>query len=209
METETPVHWLTIAKRINSIANTGLAFTKDQYDRERYEQLQKLSIEILHKITDIDTRKLEFVFNREIGYQTPKLGVRVVVIENDNILLVKEKMDNRWSLPGGYADTGLTPKEIAIKEAQEESGFIVHPVRMLALIDYNKYQQKPFPFDIYNLFIECEITGGEALPGEETSEVGFFDIHNLPELSERRVTKAQIFKMFELTKKKELNPVFD
>ncbi len=209
MDAETPTHWLIIAKQINAIANTGLAFTKDQYDRERYEQLQKLSIEILHKITDIDTQKLEFVFNREIGYQTPKLGVRVVVVVNDKVLLVKEKMDNRWTLPGGYADTGLTPKQIAIKEAREESGFVVKPIRILALIDYNKYQQKPFPFDIYNLFIECEITGGEALPGEETSDVSFFDIHHLPELSERRVTKAQILKMFELSRKKELNPVFD
>jgi len=204
-----PDHWLTIAKKINSIAQTGLAFTKDEFDRERYNELLDLSILILNNITEIDHRKLEFVFNRDIGYQTPKVGVRAVVFRDEKILLVKEKMDNKWSLPGGYADTGMSPGEIAVNEVKEESGFDVKPVRILGLIDYNRYQQQSFPFDVYQLFMECEIIGGEAKTGIETSDVGFFDFDNLPDLSTRRVTKDQVIKMFELHHDKTLEPIFD
>lgn len=209
MEKQAPQHWLTIAKKINSIAQTGLAFTKDKFDRERYTELLDLSIEILNNITDIDTGKLNFVFNRDIGYQTPKVGIRAVVFENEKILLVKEKMDGKWSLPGGYADTGMLPSEIAVNEVKEESGYDVKPLRILGLIDYNKHQERPFPFDVYQLFMECEIIGGQPQSGIETSDVGFFDITDLPELSERRVTKQQILKMHELYQNKDLAPIFD
>jgi ADP-ribose pyrophosphatase YjhB (NUDIX family) len=204
-----PEHWLEIAKQINSIAQTGLAFTNDKYDKERYEQLLDLSLKILNNITKIDTQKLEFIFNREVGYQTPKVGVRVVVVKDKKLLLVKEKMDGKWCLPGGYADLGMTPSQIAINEAKEESGFDVEPVRILGFIDYNKYQERPFPFDIYQLFMECKIVGGKAAPGLETSEVDFFEIKNLPALSERRVTKKQVLQMYELAINKHVEPVFD
>uniref|UniRef100_UPI0032179DBA NUDIX hydrolase n=1 Tax=uncultured Draconibacterium sp. TaxID=1573823 RepID=UPI0032179DBA len=209
METKVPKHWLEIAKKINSIAQSGLTFTKDKFDKERYEELLELSILILNKITDIDNNKLDFVFNRDIGYQTPKVGIRAVVFRDDRILLVKERMDNKWSLPGGYADTGMTPGEIAVCEVKEESGYDVKPVRILGLIDYNKYQERPFPFDVYQLFMECELIGGEAKTGIETSDVQFFSIDKLPELSERRVTRNQIIKMYELYKNKSLAPIFD
>jgi ADP-ribose pyrophosphatase YjhB (NUDIX family) len=204
-----PDHWLTIAKQIHSIAQTGLTFTRDEFDRERYSELLNLSISIINNITEIETSKLDFIFNREIGYQTPKVGIRAVVFQNDKILLVKERMDNLWCLPGGYADVGLTPGEIAVKEVKEESGFDVKPLRVLGLIDYNKHQSRPFPFDIYQLFMECEIVGGEAAAGLETSDVGFFGIGELPDLSVRRVTKEQILQMFELYHNKELAPIFD
>jgi ADP-ribose pyrophosphatase YjhB (NUDIX family) len=209
MSNQIPDHWLTIAKRINSIAQTGIAFTKDKFDHERYSELLELSIQILNNITAIDSKKLEFIFNRDIGYQTPKLSIRAVVFKEERLLLVKEKMDNKWCIPGGYADTGLTPSEIVVKEVKEESGFDVRPIRILGLLDYNKHQERPFPFDIYNLFMECEIIGGEAMAGVETSEVGFYDINNLPELSVRRVTKDQILKLCELHFNKKLEPIFD
>jgi ADP-ribose pyrophosphatase YjhB (NUDIX family) len=204
-----PDHWLTIAKRINSIAQTGFAFTRDDFDRERYSELLDISISILNNITDIDTEKLDFIFNREIGYQTPKVGIRAVIFNENRILLVKERMDEKWCLPGGYADVGMTPGETAVKEVKEESGYDVKPLRVLGLIDYNKHQEKPFPFDIYQIFIACEINGGEPKPGLETSDVGFFDMDNLPELSVRRVTKNQILKMFEMHINKVLEPIFD
>ncbi len=209
MNTQIPDHWLTIAKKINSIAQSGLTFTKDKYDKERYTELLDLSIQILNHITEIDTKKLEFIFNRDIGYQTPKVGIRAVVFRGNKVLLVKERMDNKWCIPGGYADTGMTPSQIAITEVKEESGFDVMPLRILGLIDYNKHQKRPFPFDLYNLFMECKIIGGEPKAGLETSDVGFFDMDNLPELSTRRVTKEQLFKMYELHLNKELEPIFD
>jgi ADP-ribose pyrophosphatase YjhB (NUDIX family) len=209
MTNKTPDHWLTIAKRINSIAQSGMAFTRDEYDRERYTELLNLSIEIINNITEIDSKKLEFIFNRDIGYQTPKLGVRAVVFKSEKILMVREKMDNKWSLPGGYADTGMSPGETIVNEVKEESGFVVKPLRILGLIDYNKHQNRPFPFDLYNLFMECEIIGGEAQPGLETSDVDFFDRNNLPELSVRRVTREQVLKMFDLHANNQLEPIFD
>lgn len=209
MSKHCPDHWLTIAKKINSIAQSGLTFTKDDFDRERYTELLRLSISILNNITEIDSKKLDFIFNRDIGYQTPKAGIRAVVFQDDKVLMVKERMDNKWCLPGGYADVGMTPSEVAIKEVKEESGFDVKPLRILGLIDYNKHQDRPFPFDIYQIFMDCEIIGGEAAIGIETSDVGFFNIDNLPELSVRRVTKSQILQMHELHNNKELEPIFD
>ncbi|RLD76675.1 MAG: ADP-ribose pyrophosphatase [Bacteroidetes bacterium] len=209
MTKHTPDHWLTIAKKINSIAQSGLAFTKDKYDKERYLELQALSIQILNNVTDIDSEKLNFIFNRDAGYQTPKIGVRAVVVKNNKILLVKEDMDNKWSLPGGYADIGMTPSEIAVNEVKEESGYDVKATRILGLIDYNKHQDRPFPFDIYNLFMECELIGGKPTTGIETNDVGFFDINNLPELSVRRVTKEQIIEMYKLSKDKHIKAIFD
>jgi ADP-ribose pyrophosphatase YjhB (NUDIX family) len=206
---ETTNHWLEVAKKINSIAQTGLTFTKDEYDKERYNELLELSISILNNVTGLDSKKLEFIFNRDIGYQTPKVGIRIVVIKDEKILMVREKMDNKWSLPGGYADPGYTPSEIAIKEVKEESGFDVNVIRLLGVIDYNKHQERPFPFDLYQLFIECEIVGGESKTGVETSEVGFFGIDELPELSVRRVTREQIIKMFELHRNREILPIID
>lgn len=204
-----PAHWLAIAKQINSIAQSGLAFTNDKFDKERYLQLLDLSINIINKITEIDNSKLQFVFNRDIGYQTPKVGVRAVVVEDSKILLVKEKMDGKWTLPGGYADTGMTPSEIVINEVKEESGFDVKATRILGFIDYNKHQARPFPFDIYQLFMQCEIIGGTAIPGLETSQVAFFDINGLPELSERRVTRGQLVQMYQMAVSEHIQPVFD
>jgi ADP-ribose pyrophosphatase YjhB (NUDIX family) len=209
MEKELPADWLNIAKRINSIAITGLTYCRDQYDIERYNELLDLSIHIINKITDIKTDKLQFIFNREIGYQTPKIGVRAVIFKDDMMLFVKEKMDGKWSLPGGFADMGLSPSEAVIREVKEESGYDCRIVRILGLIDYNKHQERPFPFDIYQLFIECEITGGKGTPGLETSEIGFFREENLPELSTKRVTLEQIKMLFEFNNDKVKQTIID
>lgn len=209
MDKELPNDRLNIAKRINSIAITGLTYCKDQYDIERYNELLDLSIHIINKITDINTDKLHFIFNREIGYQTPKIGVRAVIFQDNKMLFVKEKMDGKWSLPGGFADMGLTPSESVIREVREESGYDVSIVRIIGLIDYNKHQARPFPFDIYQLFIECKITGGEGTPGIETSDIGFFEEGNLPELSTKRVTFEQINMLFEFPNNKTKQAIID
>ncbi len=209
MNKELPADWLNIAKRINSIAITGLTYCKDQYDIERYNELLDLSIHVMNKITDIKTDKLEFIFNREIGYQTPKIGVRAVIFKADEILLVKEKMDGKWSLPGGFADLGLSPSEAVIKEVKEEAGYDVEIVRILGIIDYNKHQARPLPFDIYNLFIECRIVGGEAQIGNETTDTGFFGLDNLPELSVKRVTLEQVKMLFEYKNNINKLPILD
>ena len=209
MNLPVPAHWLDIAKKINAIAQTGLAFSKDIYDRERYQELQDLSVDILNRITEIDTGRLDFIFNRDDGYQTPKLAVRVMVCRDKKILMVKEKLDGLWSMPGGYADPGLSPGEIAVKEVKEESGFDIRPLRILALLDYNKRHKRHFPFNLYNLYMAGEIMGGNAVPGVETSEVDFFDINELPPLSVNRSTKEQNLMLYALSHEPSKLPIFD
>lgn len=189
--------WLAWAKQIQAVAQTGLTYAKDVYDIERYEMLRQLSIDILSEYTDIGKETIKLTFAGDTGYATPKVDIRAVVFQDDKILLVREKIDGAWALPGGWADIGLSPSEIAVKEAKEESGFDVEPVRLLAVLDKKFHRHPPEPYHIYKLFIQCRIVGGQAVGGMETSEVGFFDRDNLPELSAQRNTPAQLRMMFE------------
>ncbi|MDR0267355.1 NUDIX hydrolase [Paenibacillus sp.] len=204
----TTLKWLGWAKQIQGIAQTGLTYTKDVYDKERYEQLRMLSLEIMREYTNMETRILEDLFAGEEGYATPKVDIRGVVIHDNRILLVKEKEDGGWSLPGGWADLLLSPKEIAVKEIREESGYEVKALRLLAVLDNQKHNP-PAPYHVYKLFIHCEITGGKAQEGVETSGVRFFAEDELPRLSRNRNTEEQIKLMFDLLKHPERIPVID
>jgi ADP-ribose pyrophosphatase YjhB (NUDIX family) len=189
--------WIETAKKIQAIAQSGLAYSDNKYDIERYEELREISIEIMSQFTDLEMEKVRDLFTNETGYQTPKVDVRGVVFKDGKILMVKEEIDNKWSLPGGWADVGLTPAEVTEKEVKEESGLDVKPIRLLAVLDKKKHPHPPSPYHIYKIFIQCEIIGGEAHSGLETSEVGFFDRNNLPELSIDRITESQMKMLFE------------
>lgn len=141
--------------------------------------------------------RIRLAFAGETGYATPKTDIRAVVFRDGKILLVREKIDGAWALPGGWADIGLSPSEVAVKEVREESGYEVKPVRLLAVLDKKFHDHPPEPYHIYKLFIRCDIVGGQALSGVETSDVGFFAQDGLPELSVERNTAAQIHAMFE------------
>lgn len=205
---ETQPKWLHWAKQIQGIAQTGLTYAKDVYDKERYEQLRALSLEIMSEYTKMDARILAHLFAGEEGYATPKVDIRGVVLKNNRILLVREKEDGEWSLPGGWADLLLSPTEIAVKEIREESGFEVKPLRLLAVLDNQKHNP-PAPYHVYKLFIHCEITGGQAQEGLETSAVRFFAEDDLPRLSRNRNTEEQIKLMFDLLRYPERVPVID
>jgi len=191
------IKWLEWAKGIQAIAQTGLAYSKDVYDIERYEQLRQLSIDILSGYTDAGTDKIKLAFASDTGYATPKVDVRAVVFQDERILLVREKIDGAWSLPGGWADVGLSASEVAVKEVQEESGYLVAPIRLLAVLDKKFHDHPPEPYHVYKMFIQCRIVGGEALSGIETSEVAFYSMDELPELSLERNTEAQVKTMFQ------------
>ncbi|MBB6633151.1 NUDIX hydrolase [Cohnella thailandensis] len=189
--------WLEWAKQIQGIAQTGLTYAKDVYDIERYEMLRELSIDILANYTTAGTEKIKLAFASDTGYATAKVDIRAVVFRENKILLVREKIDGAWALPGGWSDIGLSPSEVAVKEVKEESGFTVAPVRLLAVLDKKFHNHPPEPYHVYKFFIRCEIVGGEAQGGLETSEVGFFGENGLPELSKERNTAEQIKRMFE------------
>lgn len=201
--------WLDWAKQIQAISQAGLTYSKDVYDIERFEQLRAISIEIIHEYTAIDESKIRDLFANETGYPTPKVDIRGVVFHNDRILMVKERIDGKWALPGGWADIGLSPKEVVVKEVREESGYEVTPVRLLAVLDKKFHKHPPSSSHIYKIFILCEIVGGRAETGIETVQVDFFEEDKLPELSLDRNTKEQIIALFEIVRNPEQEIMFD
>lgn len=185
------------AKQIQAIAQAGLTYSKDIYDIERFEQLRDMSVEMMSEQTGEDKKKIRDLFANETGYQTPKVDIRAVVFKEGRLLLVKERQDKGWSLPGGWADIGFSPTEVAIKEVFEESGFHVKATKLLAVLDKKCHPHPPSPYHVYKIFIACEIIGGEARSGIETSNVAFFHKNELPTLSIDRNTESQIMQMFD------------
>lgn len=179
---------LKIAKRIQAISQTGLRFTHDDFDRERFEELRKLSVQLVGHITDAKLEKIHGLFTCETGFQTPKVDIRAVVLRDGQILLTKERSDGRWSLPGGYADINYSPGEMAEKEVLEETGLQVKADRILAIVDTNKHNFPPLEYHFYKIVIVCDIMDGELRGSNETEASEFFDFDNLPELSVNRNT---------------------
>nr|WP_072337872.1 MULTISPECIES: NUDIX hydrolase [unclassified Paenibacillus] len=203
------LRWLGWAQRLQAIAQAGLTYSKDVYDIERFEELRDISVQIMSAYTDLPKERVKLLFAGETGYATPKVDVRGVVFREDRILLVRETMDGLWSIPGGWADIGYSPGEIAVKEVKEESGFDVRPVRLLAVLDRDRHDHPPHANYVYKLFLLCELQGGEAQTGTETTGVGFFGEDELPPLSTDRVTEAQIKLFFRKMREGDITTTFD
>ncbi|MEK4485490.1 NUDIX hydrolase [Psychrobacillus sp. FSL H8-0484] len=201
--------WLEWAKRIQALSQSGLAFSKDIYDIERYEELRTISAEIMEDHTGLEMQKINDLFTKETGYQTPKVDVRGVVFKDDQVLMVRETIDDRWALPGGFCDIGLSPSENIVKEIQEESGYDVVPIKLLALLDKDKHPHPPEAYHYYKVFIQCEIIGGNPITGIETSGIQFFSKNNLPSLSTNRNTESQIITLFEFLENPKKETIFD
>jgi ADP-ribose pyrophosphatase YjhB (NUDIX family) len=201
--------WFELAKKLQSISQAGLAYSTNKYDIERFQQVKVLSLEIMSHFTQTKMDYLIDLFSRETGYQTPKVDIRGVVFWDNKILLVKEETNGRWSLPGGWAEIGLSPGEIVVKEIKEESGYDTRPKRLLAVLDKNKHFHPPSPFHTYKIFIECEIIGGRPQTGMETTAVEFFDLSNLPELSVERNNREQIEMVFSFLENPDRPVLFD
>jgi len=202
--------WLDWAKRLQAIAQTGLTYTQDFYDKERYEATRRIAAEILAAGTGATSiEPIADLLTRDTGYATPKIDVRAAVIHEDRILLVKETEDGAWSLPGGWADVGDVPSLAVAREVREESGYKVKARKLAAVLDRNLHGHPFFPFHAYKLFFLCDLVGGKAAPSFETDGVGFFAADALPPLSLTRVMPAQIELMFEHYRHPELPTVFD
>lgn len=188
--------WLAWIKQVYAIARWGLTYSKDPFDLERYEVLQQLSVDMMADFTAIDSSRMPELFAHEVGYATPKVDVRGVIFQDGKILMVQERWDGRWSLPGGWADIGLSPAEVVVKEVREEAGFEVEAVKMLAVLDKKFYPHPASAYHVYKLFMLCRITGGEAQGGMESTGVAFYPLDALPELSIHRNTPEQIALLF-------------
>jgi ADP-ribose pyrophosphatase YjhB (NUDIX family) len=191
--------WLRWARELQAIAQTGLTFCRDPYDRERYEAIRQLAARIFAARTDAPVERIEALFAGETGYATPKVDVRAAVFDDDKrFLVVRETSDGgRWILPGGRADVNRTAAENVVKEALEESGFDVEPPKLAAVWDRTKQGHTPHVFSCYKFFFVCALIGGRAATSHETSEVGWFHEANIPaDLSLERVLPQQIRRMF-------------
>jgi ADP-ribose pyrophosphatase YjhB (NUDIX family) len=185
------------AKQLQAIGQTGKTFSKDQFDLERFEQIAGISHQMFSHISGAPIEQVKELFLPEKGYPTPKVGLRAGIIKEGKILLVRERDDNRWTLPGGWADVCETPSDGIVREVLEESGFVVDNPRLIAIKDRSVHPYKPvYPHHIYKLFFLCSLVSGEPKENIEISEIGFFPLDGIPELSEARVIMDDIEMMF-------------
>src|ERR1700676_1982598 len=202
--------WLSIARELRAIAQTGLTFTTDRFDRRRYERVRELAASMLALGSGADYGVILGILLEDKGYATPKVDVRGAAFVDGRVLLVREISDGKWTLPGGWADVNQTAGECVVREIAEESGFEVRILKLAAVHDYQKSNHPTRHIDsIYKIFFICEITGGAARISDETSEVGFFARNELPPLSLGRTTAAQIDRMFHHGEHPELATDFD
>lgn len=183
--------WLKWAMEIQSIAQCGLAYSKDEYDIERFERLRDLSAEMLSCKTDIPVETIKGLFCNESGYQTPKLDTRAAVFQDGKILLVHEK-NGTWSMPGGWVDVLESVGSSTIKEVKEEAGLDVKAIKIIAVQDRNKHNVPPYVYGICKIFVLCRSIGGNFIPNIETTETDYFSLDNLPVLAEEKCNREQI-----------------
>jgi ADP-ribose pyrophosphatase YjhB (NUDIX family) len=191
-------NWLAWAKRLAALAQNGLTYSDNEYEIDRYNQIRQIAAEMMATGFTIDAKTFLDLFSREQGYATPKVDVRGAAFRDNKILLVKEKVDDAWTLPGGWADPCQSPSEAVAREVIEESGFEVRVVKLAAVYDRSKHPHlPPMPFHLYKLFFLCEITGGAPTESHETTGVEFFAEDRIPPLSISRTLPFQIARMFE------------
>ncbi len=188
--------WLKWVSEIQAVAQAGLTYCKDQYCHERYEALLRLAAIIGDRFSDSEMEVILDVFKQEKGYMTPKLDVRGAIFKNDQILLVRERDDGRWTLPGGWVDVNESPSEAVVREVFEESGYHTKALKLLALSDKHKHDYPPQWPHAYKSFFLCELLGGQPRTNLEISAIGFFAEDQIPALSYDRISPLQIKRLF-------------
>ncbi|MEA3438990.1 MAG: NUDIX hydrolase N-terminal domain-containing protein [Chloroflexota bacterium] len=180
MESKDIPRWLEWAREIQALAQTGKHYAENEYQVERYQRLLQISAEIIEQHSELDDEELVRIFTRQVGYATPRVDVRGVVFQNGELLMVRERMDNGWTMPGGWADVGDFPSEAVEREVFEESGYRVKVQRMVGIYDANRFGTLEV-FHAYKIVFLCNIIGGEARTSNETTEVAFFSLNEIPE----------------------------
>jgi ADP-ribose pyrophosphatase YjhB (NUDIX family) len=201
--------WLEWASEMQALAQCGLTFSENPYDLDRYARLRQLATEIMHEYTNVSYERLKDLFTGETGYQTPKIDVRSAVFRGDMILMAREKIDGRWSLPGGWADVNTSVSESAIRECLEEAGAVVKPARIIAIHTANRHNDFVYPYSIYKIFVQCDLLDWSFRENTETHGADFFSLDNLPELSTERNTEEQIRMCFRAKDAQKFEADFD
>ena len=190
--------FLNEIKRLKSISDIGLLYSKNEYDKERYRELQEITFNLLQKFSGLNIEDLKFQLPEAKDYPTAKVDIRGLSISDGNkILLVQESIDSKWSLPGGWGDVGYSPKETIIKEFKEETGLDVTAERLLAVFDKKMHPHPPQPFYVYKMVFYCKNVSLELTKGFDVLDVQYFNIDNLPALSEDRILESQLKLLFD------------
>ena len=201
--------WLELAIEIQSLAQSGLAYTKNVYDIERYERLRDISAEMIGMKTDLEFNKIKELFCNETGYQTPKIDTRAVIFKDDKILLTHEN-NGTWSLPGGWCDVLESVGSNTIKEVKEETGLDVETIKIIAVQDRNRHNKPIYAYGVCKIFILCNVVGGEFVENIETTEIKYFSLDEIPnDLAEEKNNKEQIEMCFEAYKNENWQVQFD
>lgn len=197
------------ATNLQSIAQAGLHYGKDVFDRERYEQVRKIAGEMMQAKTGLSKEQIKTLFLGDEGYQTPKIETRAAIFKDAKILLVRERMAQEWSLPGGWNDYDQTTAQNCVKEAKEESGRIVKPVKLIAVQDRNHHNKPILATNVTKTFYLCKEISGEFVSNDETDACDYFALDNLPKLSLDRNTKEQIEMCFKASKNPNWQTLFE
>lgn len=200
--------WLNWSVRLLALAQNGLAYTVNDFDRERFEEIRQIAAEMLVEPSGYPLEVVEQLFASETGYQTPKLDTRAAIFKDNKILLVQEK-DGRWTLPGGWCDVDQSASDNTVKECKEEAGLDVETYRLVAVLDKHKNQPSRSAHHVTKLFFLCRVLGGEFVPNLETLASDYFSLDNLPELSVNKTTAEQIALCYEAYKAEVWETRFD
>ena len=203
--------WLQKAKRLHAIASTGLHFSRDPFDRDRYSEIASIANEMLADLGNVPLERIGgLIPDFAQGYATPKVDVRAAVFRDDRVLLVQESMDRRWTLPGGYADVGFSAAQNVVKEVEEEAGLRVAVHRLYSVRHKARQPYDPDVREFYKLFFVCgRLDEDEPAPGHETLDAGFFALDALPPLSTHRVLESDIVAAFAARSDPALPVLFD
>lgn len=196
-----------LAMELQAIAQNGLTYTKDMFDKERFERIRDISAEIMAMKTGLSFEKVKGLFCNETGYQTPKLETRAVIFKENKILLVKEK--GKWALPGGWMDYNETVASNTIKEVKEEAGLDVVPVKIISVQNRNMHNYPKYAYEICKVFVMCREKGGCFRENKETTESNYFSLNDLPELDEDKNVYEQIKMCFDAYESENWNVIFD
>jgi len=187
--------WMAWAQEIFSLSQAGLAYSQNEFDLERYRRLQEITAEMIASQSDLEKQSVLESFSMQAGYITPKVDVRGAVVHRGRILLIQERADGRWAMPGGWADLGNAPASVAEREVWEESGYRVKAEKVVAVLDANRIEPMEF-YHAYKLIFLCRLLGGEPRTSYETLAVDFFDPNELPPLSLFRTDEAMLQEVF-------------
>jgi ADP-ribose pyrophosphatase YjhB (NUDIX family) len=200
--------WIEWAREIFSLSQAGLAYSKNEFDLARYKRLQEITAEMIESQSEVSKESALESFSMQAGYATPKIDVRGAVVRNGKILLIQERTDGKWAMPGGWADLGDAPASVAEREVWEESGYRVKAEKVIAVLDANRIQPMEF-YHAFKIIFLCRLIGGEPHTSNETSAVDFFNLNELPPLSEYRTNEAMLQEVFAHVKDPDRRTAFD